>query len=449
VEKTTMFPVFPAIQKLFEEKNLSIKNFDAVYNDVISAANDGYFTILENDSAAYLFIVGGRPYASGRAEKDGLSLLDVQDFFDAYTTIGNASVVFYKVEKKLLLSILVYFKKRPAHKFTADMVDMEKVLNELAQKGANSIIAVSCGEKLGFCICLKGRPSFNYLPDGAYAQEEPKDGLLLYLFAQKVCVPSIEIFDDIQMLPVHDGISPKEELPKSLTAHYVEKTSIPVSVKDTKIILMHADKIINQYTITKEETTIGRGAGCDIVIDNSGVSRHHAVIKEKDGTFFVEDKGSTNGTFIKGEKIGMKEIKNGDIIQILNYAIIFKCPQPDDAGQASFTTRPAVSSEVTFEAKAKSDGQSKLVFEDGKEHILKSTVTTMGIGDDMELKLEGKGIAKHQASILRGKNGEFTIMHKGGRAATKVNGEKVQELHFLKKGDVLELGRHKIKYVIS
>lgn len=449
-----MIPIFPAVQILFEEKNLSIKNFDAVYNDAVSAANDGYFTISDKDGMAYLFVVGGRPYASGRAEKDGLSMLDVQDFFDAYSTLGTASVVFYKVEKKLLLSILVYFKKRPVHKFTADMVDMEKVLNELAQKGADSIIAVSCGEKLGFCICLKGRPSFNYLPDGAYSQEQPKDGLLLYLFGQKVCVSSIEVFDDIQMAPVPDGISPKDELPKRLTAHYIKKTSASVSVKDAEIILMQADKIINQYVITKTETTIGRGADSDILIDNPGVSRHHAVIKEKDGKFFLEDNGSANGTFIKGEKITTKEIKNGDIIQILNYAITFKYPQAADAGKTTFITQPvaappAVSSDISSEAKAKPDGQSKLVFEDGKEHILKSTVTTIGIGDDMELKLDGKGIAKHHASILRGKKGEFTIVHKGGRAATKVNEEKVQEHHLLKNGDVIELGQYKIKYVVS
>src|SRR3989338_1911553 len=456
-----MIPIFPSITKLFEEKNLSIKNFDAVFNDIISTTNNGYFTISDKDGMAYLFVVGGRPYASGRAEKDGLSMLDVQDFFDAYSTLSTASVVFDKVEKKLLLSILVYFKKRPAHKFTADMVDMEKVLDDLAQKGADSIIAARCGEKLGFCICLKGKPSFNYLPDGAYSQEQPKDGLLLYLFGQKGCVSSIEVFDDIQITPVSDGISPKGELPKSLTAHYIKKPSASVSVKDVEVILMQADKIINQYAIIKAETTIGRGTGSDILIDNPGVSRHHAVIKEKDGKFLIEDKGSANGTFIKGEKITTKEIKNGDSIQILNYTLTFKYPQTADAEQTILLAQPVaappakppaqipVSSPVSPEVKAKLGGQSKLVLEDGKEHILKSTVTTIGIGEDMELKLEGKGIAEHHASIIRGKQGEFTVVHKGGRTATKVNEEKVQEHHLLKNGDVIELGQYKIKYWVS
>ena len=455
-----MIPIFPSVQKLSEEKNLSIKNFDAVFNDIISATNNGYFTISDKDGMAYLFVVGGRPYASGRAEKDGLFILDVQDFFDAYSTLSTASVVFYKVEKKLLLSILVYFKKRPAHKFTADMVDMEKVLNDLAQKGTDSIIATRCGEKTGFCICLKGRPSFNYLPDGAHSQEQPRDGLLLYIFGQKDCVTSIEVFDDIQMTPAPDAISPKDELPKSLTAHYIKKSSASVSVKGAEIILLHEDNIIHKYAIMQAETTIGRAAGSDILIENPGVSRHHAVIKEKAGKFFIEDKGSANGTFINGEKITTKELKDGDLIQILNYTLMLKYPQTAGAEQTILLTQPVaeppakppvrapVQPPVSPEVKTKPGGQSKLVLEDGKEHILKSTVTTIGSNEDMELNIEGKGVEAHQASILRGKGGEFILVHKGGRTPTKVNGGKIQE-HHLKNGDVIEIGQYKIKYVAS
>lgn len=457
-----MPPIFPSTTKLFEEKNCDIKKFDAIFYDIIQAAPDGFFIISGKGDEVYLFAVGGRPYASGRIEKDGFSFLEIQEFFDIYSSIRAGELAFYKVGKKLLLSMLVYFKKRPAHKFTADMVDMDKVLNDLAQKGADSIIAVKCGDKMGFCICLKGRPSFNYLPDGAHTQEQPKDALLLYLFGQKGCVPSIEVFDDIQMTSAPDAISTKDELPKSLTAHYIKKPGASSSVKGAELILMLADKVVNKYAIAKAETRIGRGAGSDILLDNPGVSRHHAVIMEKGGKFIVEDKGSANGTFMKGEteKITARELKDGDKIQIVNYTLTFKHPQAAGAEQTILLTQPVVEPPakppaqapvpppVSPEAKVKPGGQSKLVLEDGKEHILKSTVTTIGIGEDMELKLEGKGIAEHHASILRGKQGEFTIVHKGGKAPTTISGEKIQE-HHLKNGDVMEIGPHKIKYVIS
>ncbi|MBI3755277.1 MAG: FHA domain-containing protein, partial [Deltaproteobacteria bacterium] len=300
---------------------------------------------------------------------------------------------------------------------------------------------------------------FNYLPDGAHSQEQPKDGLLLYLFGQKGCVPSIEVFDDIQMTAAPDAISPKDELPKSLTAHYIKKPGAQSSVKGAEIILMLADKIVNKYAIAKAETTIGRGAGSDILLDNPGASRHHAVITEKGGKFTVEDRGSANGTFISGEKITMKELKNGDRIQILNYTLTFKHPQAARPEQTILLTQPVATPPakqpvqasapppVSPEVKTKLGGQSKLVLEDGKEHILKSTVTTIGIGEDMELRLEGKGVEAHQASILRGKGGEFIIVHKGGRTPTKVNGGKIQE-HHLKNGDAIEIGSYKINYMV-
>ncbi|MBI5047406.1 MAG: FHA domain-containing protein [Deltaproteobacteria bacterium] len=435
-----MMLVFPSTTRLFEEKNCGIKKFDTVFQNIISTANDGYFTISEKEDEVYLFVVGGRPYSSGRIEKEGLSFLDIHEFFDTYSRIGTANLAFYKVEKKALLSLLVYFKKRPAQKFSADMVDMEKVLNDLAQKGTDSIVAAKCGDKIGFCICLKGKPSFNYLPDGAYANEQPKDGLLLYVFGQNECVPSIEIFDNIQMTPAPDIISSKDELPKSLAVHYIKKPPAQASISGAEVVLMLANTVINKYSITKAETTIGRSAGSDIAIENPGVSRHHAVIMEKNGKFMIEDKGSANGTFMNGEKITSKELKDSDKVQILNYVLTFKLPQVKIEEKTVYVDPSAVNQ--------KKPGTAKLVIEGGKEFTLQSTVMTVGSGEDMGLRLEGRGIEDHQASILRGKGGEFTLMHKGGRTPTKVNGEKVQE-HHLKNGDVIEMGQYKINYKVS
>src|SRR3972149_8042567 len=117
--------IFPSTIKLIEENNLSFKRFDAVFYDAVEAAKDGYFVFSAKDNEeVYLFVVGGRPFASGRADRDGQSFLDIREFFETYLRRGAADIKFYKVEKKLLLSILVYFRKRPVQKFTADMVDM-------------------------------------------------------------------------------------------------------------------------------------------------------------------------------------------------------------------------------------------------------------------------------------------------------------------------------------
>ena len=50
----------------------------------------------------------------------------------------------------------------------------------------------------------------------------------------------------------------------------------------------------NQYLLTKDKTVIGRGSGCDIVIDDPGISRKHLEIDITDNGVIARDLGSTN-----------------------------------------------------------------------------------------------------------------------------------------------------------
>jgi len=67
-----------------------------------------------------------------------------------------------------------------------------------------------------------------------------------------------------------------------------------------------------------QELTVGRGDGCTITIpDDSFVSNVHARVFTADGESFVEDLGSTNGTFLNGHRIsGSQSLRSGDRVQI-------------------------------------------------------------------------------------------------------------------------------------
>jgi hypothetical protein len=70
-------------------------------------------------------------------------------------------------------------------------------------------------------------------------------------------------------------------------------------------------------------TRIGRSPECEIFLDDVTVSRNHAVLVDRDGTFSVEDEGSLNGTFVNRRRIDKAELANGDELQIGKYRLTF------------------------------------------------------------------------------------------------------------------------------
>ncbi len=77
------------------------------------------------------------------------------------------------------------------------------------------------------------------------------------------------------------------------------------------------------FLLSGERTTIGRSPDCDIFLDDVTVSRHHAVLVQRDQRFVIEDQGSLNGTFLNRRRIEQAELEGEDELQIGKYRLIF------------------------------------------------------------------------------------------------------------------------------
>jgi hypothetical protein len=66
------------------------------------------------------------------------------------------------------------------------------------------------------------------------------------------------------------------------------------------------------------DATLGRGGGCTVPLAfDTFVSQVHARVSERDGSLWIEDVGSTNGTYVNGERIAAPtKIGKGDRVQV-------------------------------------------------------------------------------------------------------------------------------------
>ena len=70
-------------------------------------------------------------------------------------------------------------------------------------------------------------------------------------------------------------------------------------------------------------TTLGRSPECTVVLKDPGCSSHHAAIRSEGGRWVLEDSGSTNGTWVNGERLaGPHPLKEGDRIQMGAQALV-------------------------------------------------------------------------------------------------------------------------------
>jgi len=78
-----------------------------------------------------------------------------------------------------------------------------------------------------------------------------------------------------------------------------------------------ADRRGRTYDLA-DELTVGRAVGCQITLDDDTfVSQLHARLFRRDGQLFVEDLGSTNGTFLNRRKVSAAvPVKRGDHLQV-------------------------------------------------------------------------------------------------------------------------------------
>jgi len=105
-----------------------------------------------------------------------------------------------------------------------------------------------------------------------------------------------------------------------------------------RLEVLHRDQLIGEYRLRPGKTIIGRTADNDVQIQSRFISRHHAQVVSDQTHSILEDLNSTNGVFIRSQRVKQQTLVDGDIIQIGEHRLLYRdmrneaaeAPPPDD-----------------------------------------------------------------------------------------------------------------------
>jgi hypothetical protein len=119
---------------------------------------------------------------------------------------------------------------------------------------------------------------------------------------------------------------PREESGRTMIYSTAGRVAEPLEERarvhqQSALLLMDGKRMV----VGPTGVTIGRSRQCDVVIDDPNMSRQHAEIRPRGGSWVLTDLGSTNGSCLNGRRIDQPEvIKPGDEIEVGTSLIRFE-----------------------------------------------------------------------------------------------------------------------------
>jgi pSer/pThr/pTyr-binding forkhead associated (FHA) protein len=233
------------------------------------------------------------------------------------------------------------------------------------------------------------------------------------------------------------------------------------------------------YPVPRDGLVIGRGPECDIVVDDPGVSRRHALVKPGRGGFTVSDE-SANGTFVNGKRMtGAHALAHGDVLGIGSeefrvdvdaapFTSVFQTPsaasvelisgvaEPDPLGLASRRQpsrpqapppAPAAASLTPVPPSASTLALLEVVRGPfgGKVFRVERPVCAIGRGDHNDARLNDASVSSSHATLLL-KRGTWYVVDLQSANGTYVDGYRVATERALPNGGSLRVGDIVMKF---
>ncbi len=232
-----------------------------------------------------------------------------------------------------------------------------------------------------------------------------------------------------------------------------------------KLVLSMNGVVQGEYELNQERLTIGRKPDNDIQIDNLAVSGKHALVITILDDSFLEDLGSTNGTYVNGKLVKKHALKDGDVIAIGKHELKYMnelATDDDDEFEKTMIIKPGSASAAVAAAQAAEKAGASAA--EQKANATSSGGGGMPLGRLTVLNgpIAGKELELTKALITLGKPGTqvavisrrpqgYFLTHiesdGDGKRYPVVNGEAIgPKAYQLKDSDLIELAGIKMEF---
>ncbi len=235
-----------------------------------------------------------------------------------------------------------------------------------------------------------------------------------------------------------------------------------------KLVLSMNGAIQGEFELDQERLTIGRKPENDIQIDNLAVSGKHSMIITILDDSFLEDLGSTNGTYVNGKLVKKHALKDGDVIAIGKHELKYineNASDDDDEFEKTMIIKPGSASAAVAAAQAAEKAgaaatppptpqSASAPAASGGMPLGRLTVLNGPIaGKELELTKALITLGKpgtQVAVISRRPQGYFLTHIESSGGFPVVNGTEVgAKAYQLKDGDLIELASIKMEFSTS
>ena len=205
-----------------------------------------------------------------------------------------------------------------------------------------------------------------------------------------------------------------------------------------KLVISDDEGQTTVVPLLRDEITIGRQAGNTIRLTERNVSRNHARLVKRNGSYVVEDLGSYNGVMVNGQRVdAAAELSSGDQLSIGDYALAL---QLDAAEVVQRPPAPAADSGPPPRLVVLSEPAA------GAEFSLAKPIMRIGRDERLDIWINHKSIS-HEHAEIQIVNDIVTVFDLDRANGVRVNGIDTKRA-ILESGDVLELGAVRFRFLV-